>query len=361
MGHRIAVALVGLFLISLVPVGDFNTGQVEDSTEFLDRSVNRIEIAADPNSIHDLQPPTVTEGFERIRDNTADSSIGVYTEAGFLPSVHLPYSLSQPRLDLAMVIVDGDVGIWDARLEVEASEEVKIRTTVPPSGFLVQGTPQELVKLADNSVVIAVHPVPTGLLIHPLLTVVEEGSIMVEILGWKDDNLQRHMEPGLGLDSSLADVASKWLTDGWSPENGRYWGEIELSNLASMIQDPAVAYVAPLPVLELKNDNARSHMGINTVESFFITNIDGTGQTVAVGDSGIDHDHGDFNNRIVGRTSVTPGDSSTADLSDGHGTHVACTVLGSGMRSSGSYEGVAPGADLYFQAMEEKGRSTSLL
>ena len=80
-----------------------------------------------------------------------------------------------------------------------------------------------------------------------------------------------------------------------------------------------------LPVLELKNDNARTHMGINSVESFFITNIDGTGQTVAVGDSGIDHDHGDFNNRISGRTSVTPGDSSTADLSDGHGTSRCCT------------------------------------
>ena len=353
MGQRIAVALIGLFLISLIPAGDFYINQSEDSTEALDWSVKRIEIAADPNSIQDLQSPTVTQGFERLRDNTADSSIGVYTESGLIPSVHLPNSLTHPRWDLAMVIVDGGVGIWDARLEVESSAEVEIRTTIPPSGFLVQGTTEELDKLAANSVVVAVHPVPTGLLVHPLLTVVDEGSIMIEILGWKDDNLQRHMEPGLGLSSSLTDVADKWLTDGWSPEEGRYWGEIELSNLADMIEDPAVAYVAPLPVLELKNDNARTHMGINSVESFFITNIDGTGQTVAVGDSGIDHDHGDFNNRISGRTSVTPGDSSTADLSDGHGTHVACTVLGSGMRSSGTYEGVAPGADLYFQAMED--------
>ena len=112
-----------------------------------------------------------------------------------------------------MVIVDGDVGIWDARLELKSSAEIEIRTTVPPSGFLIQGTPQELDKLTTNSVVVAVHSVPTGLLVHPLLTVVEDGSIMVEILGWKDYNLQRHMEPGLGLESSLTDVASKWLTD----------------------------------------------------------------------------------------------------------------------------------------------------
>ncbi|NDF33537.1 MAG: hypothetical protein EB157_03120 [Euryarchaeota archaeon] len=242
---------MGLFLISLIPAGDFDLNQVDDSTEALDRSVKRVEIAADPNSIQDLQSPTVSQGFERVRDNTADSIIGLYTESGLIPSVHLPNSLTQPRSDLAMVIVDGDVGIWDARLEVESSAEVEIRTTIPPSGFLVQGTTEELNKLEFNSVVVAVHPVPTGLLVHPLLTVVEEGSIMVEILGWKDDNLQRHMEPGLGLSSSLTDVASKWLIDEWSPEDGRFWGEIDLSNLAAMIEDPAVAYVAPLPVQPL--------------------------------------------------------------------------------------------------------------
>lgn len=245
MGQRIAVALIGLFLISLIPAGDFYINQSEDSTEALDWSVKRIEIAADPNSIQDLQSPTVTQGFERLRDNTADSSIGVYTESGLIPSVHLPNSLTHPRWDLAMVIVDGGVGIWDARLEVESSAEVEIRTTIPPSGFLVQGTAEELDKLAANSVVVAVHPVPTGLLVHPLLTVVDEGSIMVEILGWKDDNLQRHMEPGLGLSSSLTDVAGKWLTDGWSPEEGRYWGEIELSNLADMIEDRSAVEESP--------------------------------------------------------------------------------------------------------------------
>ena len=44
------------------------------------------------------------------------------------------------------------------------------------------------------------------------------------------------------------------------------------------------------------------------------------------------------------------GDGSTADAHSGHGTHVACTVLGDGAR--GGYAGVAPEAELYFQAME---------
>ena len=48
------------------------------------------------------------------------------------------------------------------------------------------------------------------------------------------------------------------LTDGWSPEEGRYWGEIELSNLADMIEDPVVAYVARCGS-RVKNDNARTY------------------------------------------------------------------------------------------------------
>jgi subtilisin family serine protease/uncharacterized membrane protein len=182
---------------------------------------------------------------------------------------------------------------------------------------------------------------------------VEEGPIMIEILGWKDDDLLRHNEPGLDFDTSLYNVADLWMKDNWSPEEGRFWGEIDLSNIDVLASHPAVAWISPLPILDFHNNNARNHIGINNVESFFITDLDGSGQTIAVGDSGIDHDHGDFDGRIVSRTSVTPGDSSTADLSDGHGTHVACTVLGSGMRSSGTYQGIAPAASLYFQAMED--------
>jgi hypothetical protein len=44
------------------------------------------------------------------------------------------------------------------------------------------------------------------------------------------------------------------------------------------------------------------------------------------------------------------GDGSTADKHSGHGTHVSCAVLGDG--SKGGYAGIAPSAELYFQAME---------
>ena len=90
-------------------------------------------------------------------------------------------------------------------------------------------------------------------------------------------------------------------------------------------------------------------MKTTVMKSYFTTDLDGSGQMVAVADSGLDEDHGDFGTRVVSSNDVI-GDGSTADKHSGHGTHVACTVLGDG--SKGGYAGVAPSAELYFQAME---------
>ena len=71
---------------------------------------------------------------------------------------------------------------------------------------------------------------------------------------------------------------------------------------------------------------------------------DGTGVTVAVLDTGIDVNHPDFAGQIDGTQSFVPGEGIT-DI-NGHGTHVASTIVGTGAASGGDYKGVAPGADL---------------
>ncbi|WP_328960438.1 S8 family peptidase [Streptomyces virginiae] len=71
----------------------------------------------------------------------------------------------------------------------------------------------------------------------------------------------------------------------------------------------------------------------------------GKGVKVAVLDTGIDVDHPDFAGLIDGTASFVPGEGVT-DV-NGHGTHVAGTIVGSGAASGGDNKGVAPGADLY--------------
>ncbi|MET8151211.1 S8 family peptidase [Actinoplanes sp. NPDC049668] len=71
---------------------------------------------------------------------------------------------------------------------------------------------------------------------------------------------------------------------------------------------------------------------------------DGRGVKVAVLDTGIDAGHPDLADQIDDKVSFVPGED-TADV-NGHGTHVASTIVGTGAASGGSYKGVAPGADL---------------
>ncbi|MFI6416196.1 S8 family peptidase [Streptomyces sp. NPDC050842] len=71
----------------------------------------------------------------------------------------------------------------------------------------------------------------------------------------------------------------------------------------------------------------------------------GKGVKVAVLDTGIDAGHPDFAGLVDGTASFVPGEGVT-DV-NGHGTHVAGTIVGSGAASGGDHKGVAPGADLY--------------
>ena len=72
--------------------------------------------------------------------------------------------------------------------------------------------------------------------------------------------------------------------------------------------------------------------------------FDGKGVKVAVLDTGVDLHHPDLESQVDGTASFVPGEAMT-DV-NGHGTHVASTIVGTGAASDHDYTGVAPGADL---------------
>lgn len=99
--------------------------------------------------------------------------------------------------------------------------------------------------------------------------------------------------------------------------------------------------------------------------------LTGEGEILSVVDTGLDSGdianlHADFNGRVTAliswpsRPAWAPylnepnGNDGPSDESSGHGTHVAGLALGSGSKSRGRYQGLAPAAQLVFTAMEQK-------
>jgi serine protease AprX len=116
--------------------------------------------------------------------------------------------------------------------------------------------------------------------------------------------------------------------------------------------EAAQRYLRP----ELFNDLGRALVGLDDPAGARRVPYTGAGEIVAVADTGIDAEHPDLAGQLLqdavplGRP-ASGGKPARADDPDGHGTHVAGTIAGTGLRSGGRYAGVAPGARLFFQSL----------
>jgi len=117
------------------------------------------------------------------------------------------------------------------------------------------------------------------------------------------------------------------------------------------------------PEVTFLNDRAASVIGAMPLAApGFVRpeGLTGTGQVVAIADSGLgngqmDDPHPDLKSQPGQKPKVIMLKSwagrVSADDPDGHGTHLAATVAGTGAASQGQFAGLAPGASIYFQAI----------
>ncbi len=295
------------------------------------------------------------------RDLIADTIIGSFDESGLIVSRPISAELLQPRPDLQLALISNELNLLDARAQIDEITGLEIREFIAPSGFVVQGTEHSFNALANLNSVAVLHEVPIALIMQSelldiLLLEDAEDSLIgqrIRIEGWRGKTgLQQSVliDDGFSLiKQDIAEVVDLSLNNSIQWDIGRFEGDLIHSDIISITLQPSVRTIRFNPVFEIDNNNAVSHMQSSNMQIYFNTDLDGSGQTIAVADSGLDHDHGDFGNRIVANNDVI-NDGSTADRWSGHGTHVSCTVLGDGTR--GSYQGVVPAAKLYFQAME---------
>jgi hypothetical protein len=140
---------------------------------------------------------------------------------------------------------------------------------------------------------------------------------------------------------------------------------LDLAATPGIARMTEVKWIEPHGVRVLHNNISAQIIGVQEVWDHHV--LDGDGQIVSVADSGLDTGvndatmHDDFEGRIVSIYDLAgdgADDSGNASLHPergyGHGTHVAGSVLGNGSRSSGSIRGMAPAAQLVFQATQRK-------
>jgi serine protease AprX len=147
--------------------------------------------------------------------------------------------------------------------------------------------------------------------------------------------------------------------------------------IAGLAEEQGIQVIQPHAFPELHNDRATAVMQVPTDHKFGDLILRGTGQIVAVADSGLDTGnpttmHPDIKGRVANIVSLPTNpslapftndpplhDDGPADMNSGHGTHVVGSVLGNGASattagSSTVPKGVAPEARVYFQAIEQR-------
>jgi serine protease AprX len=130
---------------------------------------------------------------------------------------------------------------------------------------------------------------------------------------------------------------------------------VDREHLDYIAESEHVQAIAEAYEISAQNDLAQKVIGFNSVGSWHAKppGLTGAGQVVAVADSGVDANHAAIQGSIVGSYSLESAPSADMLDHNGHGTHVAGTVLGRPQQDvRGQWvSGVAPGASLVVQKL----------
>ena len=360
MERQIRLALGILILLVMSPWSSMvEPGSKESDSLEAERDVEFFSIRTDAYS--DFVGTYDASNVQEQRAVEAHSRLGTYSMTGLELNRPLSTDVLEPRFDAQLLLIDNDRNMLDVRQDLSDIPGLEVREFIGPSGLVVQGTLTAIQNAQSIPSVVAQWGVPLAMFLDDSMldAMLFEGGLNalqgeeVRLEGWwgeeQIDALTIADAQGNTIDQDLSQVAQAALDDVEHLDQGQYRGTLATNSVLDIVRQPSVMWLRFEPQMVFENDQSKNHMKINTMRSYFTTDLDGSGQIVAVADSGLDEDHGDFGTRVVGNYDVI-GDGSTADKHSGHGTHVACTVLGDG--SKGGYAGVAPDAELYFQAME---------
>ena len=232
-------------------------------------------------------------------------------------------------------------------------QQLQIVSYLPVNAFLVQGSDESVERLALDADIASVSPWHPAFKLEPdLLTRAIDGRPLETgdrlMLSLTDPNALPRLE-SLGV----REVARQR-----SPFGTLVTVDVPPDALVSLAQSPEVHLIEKAHRRELLNDRSAYLLGSATDATNTVSyrGLTGSNVVVNVNDSGIDWTHPDL---TTNRVFTVGSQTNLLTDTDGHGTHVAGTIAGSGARSleiqgpaqgsvtNAQFRGLAPNAKLF--------------
>ena len=289
-----AIALITLFLLQSTSPLFHPIGVVSSEIE-LEGGIEWVQFDLIDDVFSDAAGYNEYSPWSENREIIASSRIGTFDINGLQLDRPIPSEWMVTRFDLSLVLVSNEVLMMDVRTALNDIPGLAVREFIAPSGLLIQGTPYALSDLSSLDGIVAQYPVPLALLIDgPVLDVLmleggEEAlqGVSMRIEGWRNDegpmdSIQFTDASGSQLVQKVAELIPLAFSESHQWDSGRYQGILSTDDLIGIVAQPSLRTFRFEPTFSTDNSQARTHMKTSQVTGYFTTDLDGSGQIVAV-------------------------------------------------------------------------------
>lgn len=211
---------------------------------------------------------------------------------------------------------------------------------IPDFAFLAQMTPEVKKQISSLDFISSVTPFKSEYKLDSNLGKIK-GQTRIKIAMFGSDKAD--------IEQKLKSLNGKIL----SKQNRVLVASVLNDKIKDLANNENIIYMEPVSNFKFFNDKAG---GVISTPALWNNALQGQGQVIGVADTGIDTGkndssiHKDLQGRI--KTIITSNGASAADK-EGHGTHIAGSIVGNGTMSNGQVKGIAPQAQLVFQGVSD--------
>ena len=252
-----------------------------------------------------------------------------------------------------LVIVQSDGVDMTGLIDLLDFYEIPVIDSIPDSALIVRLPVDDILEtkslLEKSEHVRWVNGLPIAWRVsQDLVSISGRGGIIVDldIIPASDLDFEELLELEKNLKALSKDEFSRNICDAFLCQIKN----IDASWIPVLAMDGRILSIQPSSIITIHNDNARELVGTD-IALEISPGLNGSGEILAISDTGIDDDHGDFNGRIRAIYNQFGPDNSYSDRNSGHGTHVTSTLLGDGAGESFT-QGMVPAATFHFYQLE---------